>query len=323
MQRFKNILFIADGPNLQGPALQRAVSLAAANGASLTVGDVLSLKHTKNLPMVLAETEKLENILIEERRGRIEALVQDLQHNTAVSVKVFVGKPYYEIIRSVLRYGFDLVIKQPDTKKTLATSLFGSLDMHLLRKCPCPVWIVKPETTPKIKRILAAVDLESYGDDDELYGLNRQILEMTTSLAWSEAGELHIVHAWMVMGQMMLDFPWAKYLKNDVQTWMAAQKEVLWAQKDTFDALLDSILKDKGLDGLSPQIHMIEGDAEEVIPAMVTEKEIDLLIMGTISRTDLAGIFIGSTAETVLSRVNCSVLAVKPSGFFSPITMEA
>jgi nucleotide-binding universal stress UspA family protein len=48
----------------------------------------------------------------------------------------------------------------------------------------------------------------------------------------------------------------------------------------------------------------------------------DLIVMGTVARTGLGGLLIGNTAESVLQRVDCSVLAVKPEGFVSPVRLE-
>ena len=36
--------------------------------------------------------------------------------------------------------------------------LFGGVDQHLLRECPCPVWIMVGETSANYQRIFAAVD---------------------------------------------------------------------------------------------------------------------------------------------------------------------
>ena len=44
--------------------------------------------------------------------------------------------------------------------------------------------------------------------------------------------------------------------------------------------------------------------------------------MGTVSRTGIAGLIIGNTAETILRSVRCSVLAVKPEGFVSPVSID-
>jgi nucleotide-binding universal stress UspA family protein len=42
--------------------------------------------------------------------------------------------------------------------------------------------------------------------------------------------------------------------------------------------------------------------------------------MGTVARTGISGFFMGNTAETILNQLNCSVLAVKPHGFVTPVS---
>ncbi len=46
---------------------------------------------------------------------------------------------------------------------------------------------------------------------------------------------------------------------------------------------------------------------------------VDLLVLGTVARSGLGGFFIGNTAEKILNRIQCSVLALKPSEFKSSI----
>lgn len=52
---------------------------------------------------------------------------------------------------------------------------------------------------------------------------------------------------------------------------------------------------------------------------MVQTYRADLVVMGTVARTGVAGLIIGNTAEAILEQVNCSVLAIKPAGFKSPV----
>ena len=85
---------------------------------------------------------------------------------------------------------------------------------------------------------------------------------------------------------------------------------------------LRTLLEQVDVTELKPHLHLIEGDPVERIPDLVMEQGIDLLVMGTVCRTGLAGFFIGNTAEKVLSEVNCSVLTVKPKGFVTPVTLE-
>ena len=48
---------------------------------------------------------------------------------------------------------------------------------------------------------------------------------------------------------------------------------------------------------------------------------VGLIVMGTVARTGLSGLFMGNTAEEILRSVDCSVLAVKPEGFVTPVKL--
>ena len=61
------------------------------------------------------------------------------------------------------------------------------------------------------------------------------------------------------------------------------------------------------------QLHLVEGEAGPTIPHLAGKERIDLVIMSTVARASMEGYFIGNTAETVLHRVACSVLTVKPN----------
>ena len=67
------------------------------------------------------------------------------------------------------------------------------------------------------------------------------------------------------------------------------------------------------------QLHLLKGDASIVIPQLVTKLNVDVLVMGTVCRTGIPGFIIGNTAERVLDAVKCSMFAVKPEGFVSPV----
>ena len=70
------------------------------------------------------------------------------------------------------------------------------------------------------------------------------------------------------------------------------------------------------------RLHMPRGMPQRVIVELVDQHNVDLIVMGTVSRTGIPGLIIGNAAETVLSVVRCGVLTVKPEGFVSPVTIE-
>jgi nucleotide-binding universal stress UspA family protein len=63
----------------------------------------------------------------------------------------------------------------------------------------------------------------------------------------------------------------------------------------------------------------MKGKPGDVIPSLAHQKHVELIIMGTIARTGIPGFFIGNTAEKTLVKVDCSVLAVKPKSFSTPV----
>jgi nucleotide-binding universal stress UspA family protein len=82
---------------------------------------------------------------------------------------------------------------------------------------------------------------------------------------------------------------------------------------------LDRLLAPYGMAAADPNVHLVKGEATTVISTLAEDLGADLILMGTLGRTDVPGLFIGSTAEDLLSTTRSSVLAVKPPGFASPV----
>ncbi len=66
-------------------------------------------------------------------------------------------------------------------------------------------------------------------------------------------------------------------------------------------------------------VHLIKGEAKEVIPDLAERLEVDRVVIGTVGRAGVPGLLIGNTAEAILNSVDCSVLTLKPEGFETPI----
>jgi nucleotide-binding universal stress UspA family protein len=61
------------------------------------------------------------------------------------------------------------------------------------------------------------------------------------------------------------------------------------------------------------------GRPAEAIVRTASELQADLIAIGTVGRSGLEGLFLGNTAESVLTASDCNVLAVKPAGFLTPV----
>ena len=179
--------------------------------------------------------------------------------------------------------------------------------MRLMRKCPCPVWVMKGAQTSPYTRILAAVDPSSHEPTQD--SLNLIILQLAASMARKEEGELHITYVWNSSGE--------SYGYSLGSTAEEIEQEKM-QHKDRFDALLDRV----DVTDLKLYLHFIEGEPQECISELVIEQSIDLLVMGTVCRTGISGLLIGNTAEEVLNQVDCSALTVEPEGFVTPVNPE-
>jgi nucleotide-binding universal stress UspA family protein len=265
---------------------------------------------------------ELCNIAVTESRDRLEEIVKNkVDRDISAQTTVLVGKPSIEIIRQVLRHNHDLVIKCVEPATRLTDMLFSSTDMHLLRKCPSPVWITKSTEHSPYRRILAAVDRDPEEAVKDV--LNRQILEMSTSLAVAECSELHIAHAWQFAGEDILRSARTGLSHADVDAVKAEEvnERRQWLE-DLVTTFSAKAVNNKG-DYVSPHFHVMKGDAKHAVPAIAQELDIDLVVMGTVARAGIAGFFMGNTAETILNQLDCSVLTIKPPGFVSPVTLEA
>jgi len=168
--------------------MERAIALAQSNQAALTVISVAP--HVEvgfGMPDGGPISMDLQAEVTASHVQQLETLVQPYHERIRLETKVLVGTtPFLEIVREVLRNGRDLVIRIPEHQDWL-DRMFGSDDMHLLRKCPCPVWLIKPQAPKAYRRILAAVDVNDAYPPEEMESrdaLNRQILEMASSLGF-------------------------------------------------------------------------------------------------------------------------------------------
>ena len=319
MMRFQRMLCLFGGSETERGLLERVVAMARNNQASLTVADVVP-RFTAGIGMPAGGpiSRDMEATLVAERTALLEAAVAPYRGEIPLATEVIVGPLFLEVIRRVRRHGHDLVIKVPEDPEWLQ-GLFGSDDMHLLRKCPCPVWLLKPPAAGAFRRVLAAVDVSPFHPAEEMEthrALNRRVLELAASAAMAEFAELHVVYAWQALAAQSVFFD-SEAAQVDAQVEQERQQHVAALAELLGEARMG--LGAQAWDYLAPHEHMPEGQALHEIPRIAEALGIDLVVMGTVGRTGIPGLFIGNTAEAILGQVQCSVLAIKPPGFVSPV----
>jgi nucleotide-binding universal stress UspA family protein len=300
MKPFKDILAVLTDSAGDDLTLIGATKLAKRNDARLTVVEVMKDSD--------ASAQR-----VPERQQNLDNLVASIRQSIkSVHTNVLVGIPFIEIVRQVLRGGHDVVIMAAEGSTGFRELFFGSTSMQLMRACPCPVWIVHPKQSSSYSKVLAAVDPDPNNSDaDEL---TVRIAELAVSMVRLNNSEFHLAHAWDLEGKDQERI--RSELPGEVREALLSSGEVLHQKA------VERLIERFSLDDIRCHMHISRSDPAHLIPKIVEENDIDLIVMGTISRIGVQGFFIGNTAEIVLRQVKCSVLTQKPKGFVTPITFD-
>lgn len=307
MNTIKRILLVIDGQNETDSLLSEIISISTAMQTHVTL---LGIHETSVHPEQMDEQQRrIYQWINEDRQEQLESIASTLEKSgIEVSSHHLSGKPWLEIIHHANQGHYDLIMKPADNESGFKHMLFGSTDMQLFRMSPLPVWIFKPTPNRNLKNIALAVDLLPY--DDERNSLADKILLWGKQVADIAGSHIHVVHTWKLFGELTLR---GRSISSNTVDKLVHDEEKKQHQ------LLSEAIQRNGLETDRVTVHFCQGEAKKLIPEIVNTENIDLLVMGTVSRTGIPGFFIGNTAETVLHQVDCSVLAVKPDNFSSPV----
>ncbi len=319
IEKSGKILVVADASESQ-IALESAMALSEVHCASIEIVACVEPPHDLSILARLSGSDPSSLIegAAERTRTAVRERLEEVAHGSKFDVTILVGKAYQEIIRHVARSDCDLVIKKADPLVGISRVLFASTDQHLLRKCPCPVWLQTETASRRPKRILAAVDLDilDAAEPETLTSLNRRVLETACMFATEPDSEVIVLHAWEAIGEGLV---WA--FSGGSAARISADRyvnEILATRTKAMDQLLADVRSEVGP---GPRLVPIldRGSPEAVIHEQSRAIPVDVVVMGTVARTGLSGVFIGNTAENIINSLACPVIAVKPDGFVSPL----
>jgi universal stress protein E len=317
MQRFHNILvgidlstadhtakFELTPPNEE--ALRRAIWLAAHTAGRLTIFSALDISESTRT-MLREQSEHSEGDL---EREAFEILGRYIARAKAQGVEAVpqlgFGAPWQEICRQVLANDHDLVVIGTRDLGQIGRILFGSTGVKLLRTCPCPVWITRPDPNWDDLNILVPSDLTDVSQDALRIAVNGGQLVDT---------RLHLLHA--VEGQIAPPAWFGKTQRKMVNDFLAQERAEANRKLHEQLSLTDYRTLPHGV-----QVHVVDGPPDEAVLKAIDDYQIDLVVMGTAGGSGLSGFVLGTTAERLMSHMKCSVIAVKPAGFVCPCAPE-
>ena len=311
MKKFKNILVVSDGKSWDADVFTQALSTARITG-----GDVSVFIACPSLPRRLSDyVDSYENSLKERVESSLaEARASLGMDESSIPVRIEIESgptPGERMVRRAIQDECDLLLKQADSSEK--GKGFRAIDMDLLRKCPCPVWLSRPIERQR-EKIRVAVAIDPMSEEPAGHDLSIRLLTLARSLADTCSAELTIISCWEYeMERYLLYNAWHRVPRSEVRS-MVADEETEHREA------LNAVVQESGIEG-DLVIRHVRGQPERVIPDIVEEEDVDILVMGTVARTGVPGFIIGNTAENVLSHLECSLIALKPPGFNSPVKL--
>ncbi|MEZ8142460.1 universal stress protein UspE [Enterovibrio norvegicus FF-33] len=309
MNRYTNLLVAIDPDHEEQPALSRALDIARKSSADVKITLFLAIyDFSYEMTSMLSSEERqaMRTGVLRQREEWVASLVA--QHDTeSIDVTTHVvwhNRPYESMIAQVFDSKHDLLVKTTHEHDKLGSVIFTPTDWHLLRKCPCPVLLVKEHAWPEYGKILTAVNVSS--ENETHIPLNDKLIDEAKAMAKLLTAEVNLVNAYPATPvNVTIELP-----EFDPASYTDAVRGHHLLE-------MKALRQKHGID--ESQTFCQEGLPEDVIPAVSKELDAELVILGTTGRVGLSAIFIGNTAEHTIDQLNCDVLAIKPDGYVSPL----
>lgn len=305
MLDINHILVVLNKEDTEQPALDRALWLAKALDADLTLMTTTWDSYGDHSSKLGNDTKNsIREALIARAQAWLDSFVSLPEcAEINISTEVHWQKHLHDAALESLRNNvFDLVIKATH-KHGLLDRLFSHTDWNIMRHCPAPVLMVKSATPWKHNRILASIDSTSEERGHKL--LNDNILSFSEHLTDHFETDLHIANCYPMVAVAFAMVPEVTPPEGiqDYVTEQHKEATAQWAKK--FNVHED-------------HIHIKEGDADQVIPDIVASISADVVVVGTVGRDGMSGVLIGNTAESLVDKVNCDILVIKPQDGVRP-----
>ncbi|WP_439294196.1 universal stress protein UspE [Lonepinella sp. BR2882] len=304
--KFNNILVILNPENEKQYSLARAVRLVKEQKSEFPVNitvflPVYDLSYEMSALLSADEREEMHQTVVEQRQKDILPYLEKYTDPMIIfhSRVVWSSNESEAIVAEIEANHYDLVIKYTKEEESLTSLFVTPMDWQLLRKCPTPLLMVRDGDWKHQRRILVAVNVS--GDEEYHDIFNKELVSLSMDLADQlERGNVHLVSAYpptpMNMAIDLPEFHSSEYI-NGVRGQHLINMKAL---RQHFGIAED-------------HTHVYEGFPEEVIPQVANDIEAELVILGTVGRTGLSAALLGNTAEHVISKLKCNLLAIKPT----------
>jgi universal stress protein E len=296
--------------------LRKAGMLARAAGAKVELFHAIDEPDPeRSFPetATLEDAETRRAAIVEKYVRRLERFARDpaLRGVLVRCTAAWDYPPHEAVIRRARATHSDLVIAAARGHRIGARVVLRNTDWELIRHCPVPLLLVKSPRAYRRPLVLTAVD--PFHRHERPANLDARLLQAGGELARLLHGRLEMFHAYMpLVGLETMAIAAAPLVM------MPPEVEEAHAQQVT--RVIGALADKAGI--ARKRCHLRMGEVTDQLAAFARRSGTAIVVMGAVSRSALARLFIGNAAERTLDQLRCDVLIVKPRGFRSAVQRE-
>jgi nucleotide-binding universal stress UspA family protein len=294
MNKLKNILVGVDFTDRSHSALRHAVRLARWNGARLHAFHGKQIDITSDMVPKGISPAEMRQCLVDLAHEELSNWLRTVEAPPETVMHVGVGPRVDTMLEAARDTAADLILLGAADPPG-APPRAGTFSSAILRNAPTKVMLVRPQHAEPFSKVVACVDFTN---------VCREVVRQAIHVAERDKSEVHFLH--------VFHSPWQRWLHHP-----QIAKLMPEPLEDELSGGLLARLRDfvQVPDKVSAQIHVREAESHgRGIIAYAEDIGADLVILGSRRPDDPEFALRGSTIETVLRALPCSVLAIRPAG---------
>jgi nucleotide-binding universal stress UspA family protein len=287
MSKLSGILVPIDFPPTGAHVLEHAAAVAAHAGCELHVLHVQVFDRGHYGWSAVPDVEGIEKIISETSRRNMDKVVEAISL-PVVDAIVKSPREASAILEHAEAHDCGLIVMGTHARKGVERMFMGSVTAEVLRRSPVSVMIIGPRheapAPDSYRRVLVPVD---FSDS------SREALRQASVIAEQHDARLMVVHA----VEPPMSVPYDAHLVTADE------------MHDRAVGALEEFLADADLPRAAQDKLVMVGPPDDAIVSFADDESVDLIVMGTVGRSGLSRILLGSTTERVLRKAPCPVLA--------------
>lgn len=290
---FESVVAFSTAGSRTCRAVERAVEIAERSNGTVTV--ITAIETVPDWILGDSQVQGWVDDYFEDTRESIRVLVDLYRHRVSkIEGRILRGRADTSLSKYISENQPDLLVKELGDDPTDKEP--SSLDFRLLRKCPCSVLLLHPDSYDD--GVAIAIDPTEMTDNERS---TRDFVSAAAMVVRNDSDNVSVIQ---VLSTKRFSF------LNDAAK-ERHLKQLIESRQSEAHASLVQIGQESGIELNPENIHLLQGRASDLVIEYVRDNRIGTLVLGCTVQSGVRGHLLGRTAERIISNVCADTLTIK------------